>query len=56
MEKAQAALDSVVDSVKNVAIGEKKPKVKKQKGGDSGEVAGIHSVLWRAIESRLSLI
>jgi hypothetical protein len=44
MEKAQAALDSVVDSVKNVATGEKKPKVKKPKGGDSGDTAGIHGV------------
>ena len=37
MEKAQKAVDSVVDGVKKVAIGkEKKSKAKKEKGGDGG--------------------
>jgi threonyl-tRNA synthetase len=37
MDKAQKAVDAVVDGVKKVAIGnEKKPKVKKEKGGDGG--------------------
>ncbi|KAH8592237.1 putative threonyl-tRNA synthetase, cytoplasmic [Bisporella sp. PMI_857] len=40
MEKAQKAVDSVVDGVKKVAIGEKKPKAKKEKGGDGGADAG----------------
>ena len=40
MEAAQKAVDSVVDGVKKVAIGEKKPKVKKEKGGDGGADAG----------------
>ena len=35
MEKAHKTVDAVVDGVKNVAIGsEKKPKAKKEKGGD----------------------
>jgi hypothetical protein len=37
MENAQKAVDSVVDGVKKVAIGEKKPKQKKEKGGDPAE-------------------
>lgn len=41
MEKAQKAVDSVVDGVKKVAIGEKKTKVKKEKGGDGGADAGM---------------
>jgi threonyl-tRNA synthetase len=37
MEKAHKAVDAVVDGVKKVAIGsEKKPKTKKEKGGDGG--------------------
>jgi threonyl-tRNA synthetase len=41
MEKAQRAVDAVVDGVKNVAIGsEKKPKAKKEKGGDHGGAEG----------------
>jgi threonyl-tRNA synthetase len=36
MEKAQNAVDSVVDGVKKVAIGEKKQKPKKEKGGGDG--------------------
>jgi hypothetical protein len=37
MEKAQDAVSSAVEGVKKVTIGEKKQKVKKPKGGDSGE-------------------
>jgi hypothetical protein len=41
MEKAHKAVDAVVDGVKNVAIGsEKKPKAKKEKGGDHGGAEG----------------
>jgi threonyl-tRNA synthetase len=43
MDKAQKVVDSVVDGVKKVAIGEKgekKQKVKKEKGGDGGADAG----------------
>ena len=37
MEQAQKAVDSIVDGVKKVAVGEKKAKVKKDKsGGDGG--------------------
>ena len=36
MEKAQKAVDSVVDGVKKATIGEKKQKVKKEKAGDGG--------------------
>jgi threonyl-tRNA synthetase len=37
MEKARKTVDSVVDGVKKVAIGnEKKSKAKKEKGGDGG--------------------
>jgi hypothetical protein len=45
MEKAHQAVDSVVDGVK-VAIGEKKQKAKKEKGGDSGAdgSGGRHSL------------
>lgn len=37
MEKAQKAVDAVVDGVKKVAIGEKKQKPKKEKGADPAE-------------------
>jgi threonyl-tRNA synthetase len=37
MEQAQKAVDSVVDGVKKVAIGEKKQKQKKDKGADPAE-------------------
>ncbi len=48
MEKAHKAVDAVVDGVKNVAIGsEKKPKVKKEKGGDGG----AEGPLGRSIET-----
>ncbi|KAL2072288.1 hypothetical protein VTL71DRAFT_11631 [Oculimacula yallundae] len=40
MEKAQKAVEAVADGVKKVAIGEKKQKVKKEKGGDGGADAG----------------
>lgn len=40
MDKAQKAIDSVVDGVKKVAIGEKKQKVKKEKKGDGGADSG----------------
>jgi len=40
METAQKAVDSVVDGVKKVAIGDKKPKAKKEKGGDGGADTG----------------
>lgn len=40
MEAAQKAVDSVVDGVKKVAIGEKKQKVKKEKGGAVGGDSG----------------
>lgn len=40
MEKAQKAVEAVAEGVKKVAIGEKKPKVKKEKGGDGGADAG----------------
>jgi hypothetical protein len=43
MEKTKSAVDSAVDGIKKVAIGDKqdkKPKVKKQKRGDGGEDAG----------------
>jgi threonyl-tRNA synthetase len=40
MEAAQKAVDSVADGVKKVVIGEKKPKVKKEKGGDGGADEG----------------
>jgi threonyl-tRNA synthetase len=37
MEKAHKAVDAVVDGVKKLPIGnEKKPKAKKEKGGDGG--------------------
>ncbi|CZS95071.1 probable threonine-tRNA ligase, cytosolic [Rhynchosporium agropyri] len=36
MEKAQKAVEAVAEGVKSVAIGEKKQKVKKEKGGDGG--------------------
>lgn len=36
MEKAQKAVEAVTEGVKKVAIGEKKPKVKKEKGGGDG--------------------
>jgi threonyl-tRNA synthetase len=39
MEKAQGVVESAIDGLKQVTIGEKKPKVKKQKGGDGGEDA-----------------
>ena len=43
MEKAHKAVDAVVDGVKNVAIGsEKKPKAKKEKGGDGGADGASH--------------
>ena len=40
MEGAKKAVDSVVEGVKKVAIGEKKQKVKKEKGGDGGADTG----------------
>jgi threonyl-tRNA synthetase len=40
MEAAQKVVDSTVDGVKKIAIGEKRPKVKKEKGGDSGADTG----------------
>lgn len=40
MEKAQKAVEAVAEGVKKVAIGEKKQKVKKEKGGDGGADAG----------------
>tara|TARA_R110002060_G_scaffold30592_7_gene41108 strand:+ start:240 stop:407 length:168 start_codon:yes stop_codon:yes gene_type:complete len=40
MDKAQEAVKAVADGVKKVAIGEKKQKVKKEKGGDGGADAG----------------
>ncbi|KAF4633347.1 hypothetical protein G7Y89_g4771 [Cudoniella acicularis] len=40
MDKAQKAVDPVVDGFKKVAIGEKKQKVKKDKAADSGADAG----------------
>ncbi|KAI9052515.1 hypothetical protein LZ554_003859 [Drepanopeziza brunnea f. sp. 'monogermtubi'] len=40
MEQAQKAVEAVAEGVKKVAIGEKKQKVKKEKGGDSGADAG----------------
>lgn len=40
MEKANIAIHSATDGVKNVINLEKKTKAKKQKGGDSGEDAG----------------
>jgi threonyl-tRNA synthetase len=36
MDKPQDAVGSVIDNVKKVTLGEKKPKVKKQKGGEGG--------------------
>ncbi len=40
MDKAQKAVDSAVEGVKKVAIGgDKKQKVKKEKGGDGGASA-----------------
>jgi hypothetical protein len=46
MEEAQHAVGSIVDGVKKVAIGEKKPKAKKEKGGDGGAdgSGGRHSI------------
>ncbi len=57
MEKAQKAVDSVVDGVRKVAIGEKKQKVKKAKGGDSGEDTGPLELSPSApfLDERLSL-
>lgn len=40
MENAHKAVDSAVDGVKKLAIGDKKPKVKKEKGADGGADAG----------------
>jgi threonyl-tRNA synthetase len=40
MEVAQNAVGSVIHGVKKVAIGDKKQKAKKEKGGDSGVDAG----------------
>ena len=40
MENAQKAIDSLADGVKKVAVGEKKPKVKKEKAKDGGADAG----------------
>lgn len=41
MESAHKAVDSIIDGVKKVAMGEKKQKVKKEKGGgDSGADGG----------------
>jgi threonyl-tRNA synthetase len=40
MDQTQKAVDSVVEGVKKVAIGgDKKQKVKKEKGGDGGAAA-----------------
>jgi threonyl-tRNA synthetase len=36
MEKAKQAVDAVADGVKKMTTNEKKPKVKKEKGGDGG--------------------
>lgn len=41
MQNAKKAVGSVVEGVKKVAIGEKKQKVKKEKGGDGGADAGM---------------
>jgi threonyl-tRNA synthetase len=50
MEKAQKAVDAVVDGVKNVAIGsEKKPKAKKEKGGDGGAEGPLGRRTWKCI-------
>jgi hypothetical protein len=44
MEKAQKAGDSVVDGVKKATIGEKKQKVKKEKGGGDGGADGASHI------------
>lgn len=36
MDKAKQAIDVIADGVKKMTANEKKPKVKKEKGGDGG--------------------
>lgn len=48
MEKAQDAVSSAIEGVKKVAIGEKKPKVKKPKAGDSGKLGKCLRFLHRS--------
>ena len=43
MEQAQQAVDSIVDGVKKVAVGEKKQKVKKVKSGGDGGADAVSS-------------
>jgi threonyl-tRNA synthetase len=40
METAHKAVDSIVDGIKKVSMGDKKQKVKKEKGGDGGAEGG----------------
>lgn len=43
MDKAQQAVDSVAEGVKNLVTKEKKPKAKKEKGGDGGAASNTVS-------------
>lgn len=60
MDKAKEAVDSVVDGLKKVTVGdgakkEKKPKVKKEKSGAGGADGGAESV-WHNDFQRVSTI
>lgn len=54
MDKAKEAVDSVVDGLKKVTVGEgekkeKKPKVKKEKSGAGGGDGGADAVWLNAV-------
>jgi hypothetical protein len=49
MDKAQQAVDSVVGSVKNIAIGDKKQKPKKEKKDKSSADGGVDAVSYSSL-------